>query len=124
MALENNQANSSSHGGPRRGAGRKAGVATKRTREIANKAAEEGITPLEFMLEIMRRDPGEIEDPRLAQSAMEMRFEAAKAAAPYIHPRLAAIEHTGKDGADLIPPPPVRPVLSREEWLLLHGIGA
>jgi hypothetical protein len=30
--------------------------------------------------------------------APPFRFEAAKAAAPYIHPRLAAIEHTGKGG--------------------------
>jgi hypothetical protein len=27
----------------------------------------------------------------------EVRFEAAKAAAPYVHPRLAAIEHAGND---------------------------
>ena len=26
------------------------------------------------------------------------RFEAAKAAAPYMHPKLAAVEHTGAEG--------------------------
>jgi hypothetical protein len=30
-----------------------------------------------------------------------MRFEAAKAAAPYVHPKLAAIEHSGPEGAPL-----------------------
>jgi hypothetical protein len=30
------------------------------------------------------------------------RFEAAKAAAPYVHPRLAAIQLTGRDGEDLL----------------------
>lgn len=28
----------------------------------------------------------------------ERRDDMAKAAAPYIHPRLQAVEHTGKDG--------------------------
>jgi len=30
------------------------------------------------------------------------RFEAAKAAAPYVHPRLAATQLTGTDGEDLV----------------------
>lgn len=102
MAFENNQKKSkesNGRGGARPGAGRKTGAATKRTREIADKAAEEGITPLEFMLQIMRTEPeqpdGEEFDWRLHQMRLEMRFEAAKAAAPYIHPRLAAVEHSG-----------------------------
>ena len=37
-------------------------------------------------------------------NAIVMRFEAAKAAAPYIHPRLAAVEHSGPDGGALLPP--------------------
>jgi hypothetical protein len=87
-------------GGARRGAGRPAGSATKRTREIADKAMTEGVSPLEFMLAVMRsEDPepkeGEEIDYRLAQMRLEMRFEAAKAAAPYIHPRLAAVEVSG-----------------------------
>ena len=51
-----------------------------------------GITPLQYLLDIMR---GELQDP-------VMRFEAAKAAAPYIHARLASTELTGKDGSDLV----------------------
>jgi len=74
------------HGGKRPGAGRKPGSATKRTREIAESAAEAGITPLEFMLNRMR-------DPAVDPNEQ---FEAAKAAAPYIHPRLAAVEHSGE----------------------------
>lgn len=98
---ENNQTKSNGRGGARKGSGRKAGSATKRTREIADKAAEDGVTPLEFMLAIMRTEPGDIEDPRLLVDHQAMRFEAAKAAAPYIHPRLAAVEHTAPDGIDL-----------------------
>lgn len=69
-------------GGKREGAGRPAGAITKRSREIAEKAAEEGITPLEYMLSIMR-------DPEMTT---ESRFEAAKAAAPYVHAKLAAVD--------------------------------
>lgn len=91
---ENNQPKSN-RGGKRVGAGRKAGSATKKTREIAEKAAQEGITPLEFMLAVMRA-PSDHEDPKVQCAREAMRFEAAKAAAPYIHPRLAAVEHSGK----------------------------
>lgn len=95
-----NQTNSNGRGGARPGAGRKKGSATKRTREIADRAVEEGITPLEFMLNVMRA-PSDHEDPKIQIAREAMRFEAAKAAAPYVHPRLAAVEHTGADGADL-----------------------
>jgi hypothetical protein len=86
---------SNGRGGKRVNAGRKVGAATKKTRLIAEKAMEEGITPLEFMLNVMRTEPGDIEDARLLAAHEAMRFEAAKAAAPYIHPRLAAVEHSG-----------------------------
>lgn len=118
MALENNQVDSS-HGGARKGAGRKTGSATKRTREIADKAAASGVTPLDVMLDNMvfahshaatllgkLLDAG-AEVPDGFDSLKELlRYrtlaqEAAKDAAPYIHPKLQAIEHTGKDGGPL-----------------------
>lgn len=88
-----NQAKSN-RGGARKGAGRKPGSATKKTRQVADKAAAEGLTPLEFMLNVMRADATH-EDPRVQVAREAMKFEAAKAAAPYIHPRLQAIEHSG-----------------------------
>ena len=100
MALENNQ-DDSSHGGARKGAGRKPGSATAKTRKIADKAACDGITPLEYMLQIMRMEEVETKDVRDMLAQRAMRFEAAKAAAPYIHPRLAAIEHTGANGGPI-----------------------
>ena len=75
-------------GGKRSGAGRKAGSVSKRTQAIAEKAFERGMTPLEFMLDVMR-------DTR---QEMSLRMDAAKASASYMHPRLAAVEVTGKDG--------------------------
>jgi hypothetical protein len=86
---ENNQTQSK-RGGVRKGAGRKAGSATQKTREIADKAAAAGITPLEVMLEAMNEFR--------ASGDLEKAAGFAKDAAPYIHPKLAAIEHTGKDG--------------------------
>lgn len=91
-----NQNNSNGRGGRRPGAGRKAGAATKRTREIADKAAEEGVTPLEFMLTVMRSEPPEGLEGNALVQAMSLRFEAAKAAAPYVHPRLSAVEMNAK----------------------------
>jgi len=67
-------------GGRRSGAGRPKGAATKRTREIADRAATEGVLPLEYMLGVMR--DGSAEPSR--------RDDMAKAAAPYVHARLSA----------------------------------
>ena len=53
--------------------------------------AASGETPLDYMLRVMR-DPA---------SDDERRDQMAKAAAPYVHPRLAAIQHTGKDGGPI-----------------------
>jgi hypothetical protein len=70
------------HGGRRAGAGRKAGSATRKTQEIVAAAMAEGLTPLEYMLAVLR-------DPAVAP---ERRDDMAKACAPYIHPRLSSIE--------------------------------
>ncbi len=86
------------------GAGRKTSALTIRTRAMAEHIIASGITPLEYMIALMRAPmPERFEDETLA--AYECRligwrtqgFEAAKAAAPYLHPRLAAIEHSSND---------------------------
>ena len=41
-------------GGARSGAGRPSGAVTRKTREIAEKAVAEGMTPLDFLLVAMR----------------------------------------------------------------------
>ena len=62
--------------------GRQKGIANKRTRDIADAAMAQGLTPLEYMLAVLRDETVE----------PERRDEMANAAAPYLHPRLAAIE--------------------------------
>ena len=91
-------------GGKREGAGRKTSSLTTKTREIAEKALSgelpanldyQTATPLEVMLQAMRFFAG--------QGHLDEAAKVARHAAPYIHPRLASVEHTGADGKDLIP---------------------
>ena len=74
-------------GGKRPGAGRKKGSRNKASaaRELAITAR--GLTPLAYILSIVRDETAKT----------ELRNDMAKAAAPYVHPRLAAVEHTGTD---------------------------
>jgi integrase len=78
------------HGGARKGGGRKAGALTTKARAIAEQAIADGITPLEVMLHAMRAT---FETGDLVAAA-----SLAKDAAPYAHPRLAAVEQSGPDG--------------------------
>lgn len=84
---ENIQKKSSGRGGRREGAGRPKGSATLKTRQKANEILEDGgITPLDYMLSVLRNE----------QLPHEDRMDAAKSAAPYVHPKLAATENVHK----------------------------
>lgn len=78
-------------GGNRPGAGRKAGTPNKASIERQKKVAATGITPLDYMLKVMR-------NPKADDSR---RDEMAKAAAPYVHPKLASMQHTGRNGGPI-----------------------
>lgn len=96
------------HGGARAGAGRPRGAASERTREIADKAVAEGLTPLEFMLGVLRSE----------DRPHEERFRAAVAAAPYIHPRLSAVDVKGDLTLNDVTAEPEQP---EAEWMAQHG---
>jgi hypothetical protein len=69
-------------GGARKGGGRRAGIPNKasiRRQEIVYKG---GLAPLDYLLQVMR-------DTELTRAE---RVEAAKAAAPYVHPRLSSVQ--------------------------------
>ncbi|PWE52895.1 hypothetical protein DEM27_28670 [Metarhizobium album] len=83
-------------GGKREGAGRPEGSPNKATAARQQEIADSGMTPLDYLLSVMR-DPDEGQDTRL---------EAAKAAAPYVHPKLASIQHAGTVG-----------FMTHEDWL-------
>lgn len=82
-------------GGKRPGAGRKQGAPNKATAARQKAVEKSGLTPLDYMLSIMRDTKLKTED----------RFEAAKAAAPYVHPKLANVDHKSSDGS-MSPPAP------------------
>ncbi len=86
--------------------GRTKGTANKRTRKIADQAAASGLTPLEYLLTVMRDEAQE----------QSVRLDAAKAAAPYIHPRLQATESTIK-GSTLPPYEAALMRLAQEELI-------
>lgn len=79
-------------GGKRTGAGRKVGSKAKKTQQLLENVTRSGLTPLEFLLEVMR----DAEVPR------DERIDAAKAAAPYVHSKMPM--------ALVTPPPPGGPV--------------
>ena len=90
-------------GGARSGAGRKPGGKNTKSREIADRAASEGITPLEVMLKAMRVSYAgyeaaavEVGKEEQAIGCLMKASEVAKDAAPYIHPRLASVDVKAK----------------------------
>ncbi len=123
-----------SRGGKRSGAGRPSGAVTKRSRDVADRAAQEGVTPLDVMLENMMHfrkvavdaentleglTAGEFSKqvPPTASPEEQFKFllaqvkktagfrqlaqEAARDAAGFIHPRLAAVTHAGPGGGPI-----------------------
>jgi hypothetical protein len=65
--------------------GRSKGTPNRATAAKASAIAASGLTPLDYMLSVLRDEA----------NSPEMRLDAANKAAPFVHPRLAAIEHSG-----------------------------
>jgi len=78
-------------GGRRPGAGRPKGSVCKASAAHQVRVAASGLTPLDFMLNLMRDKKAKLED----------RKWAAHAAAPYVHPRLMATTIVGEGGGPL-----------------------
>jgi hypothetical protein len=77
-------------GGKRKGAGRKKGAATKKTRLIADLATADGITPLEIMLQAMRH--------HYRANDIALAVAIARDVAPYMHPKLSAVAAITNEG--------------------------
>lgn len=97
------------NGGKRKGAGRPIGAASKKSRELQIQVMEEGITPLQVLINDMRyyyilgeqeflkiRGKELLEESydifKRAHNLKTIAKEYAGMAAPYIHPKLASIE--------------------------------
>src|SRR4029453_4893668 len=68
-------------GGRRAGSGRKKGQTIKRTQAIVEGALAEGISPLQYMLQVLRSSDAD----------MHRRDEMARASAAFVHPKLNAV---------------------------------
>lgn len=65
--------------------GRQKGTPNKTNAEREASIAASGLTPLDYLLQVMRTET----------AAENIRIDAAKAAAPYVHPKLANIQLAG-----------------------------
>ena len=74
-------------GGPKLG-GRRKGTTNKATARRKAEIAQSGLTPLQYMLGVLRDETNEL----------PVRMQAANSAAPYVHPRLTSVELGGPDG--------------------------
>lgn len=70
------------NGGKRPGAGRPKNAPNRKTREVVAAVEATGVTPLEYMLAVMRD----------VASEPAARLDAAKSAAPYVHSKLSSVE--------------------------------
>lgn len=97
--------------GHKRYGGRKKGVANKDTLPLKEKAKQLGIDPFEILLLFAKGDWESLGYPSASfvkegstfvneelYIKPEVRAKAAAEACQYIHPKLKAIEHSGKDG--------------------------
>jgi hypothetical protein len=93
----------------RKTGGRQKGTPNKKTAEMLAEIAAAGEMPLDYMLRVMR-DPTADNDRR---------DNMARAAAPYCHPRLAQIDHSGEIKQAYVARIPA-PVTTVDEWLRQH----
>ena len=99
-------------GGARANAGRKQGKPNALNAKARERAAASGLLPLDYLLSIVRND----------SEAQDVRIDAAKAAAPYLHARLASIDMTSKTDYThrVISDRP----LTEDEWTEAVGVGS
>lgn len=98
----------SSHGGSRPGAGRKPGKRSRKTAELIKAVEAAGITPLDYMLSILRDET----------KTENIRLQAARDSAPYIHSKLQSLEvESSVTTNHVVSSKP----LDIDEWLAKHG---
>lgn len=104
--MKNNAPKSSPHGGKRSNAGRPKGVQNKLNAVVKAEILKSAkVLPLEFLLQIQNEpEPTRRanEEPLVFVARYQLwatqRLDAAKAAAPFVHAKLQAIEHSGPGG--------------------------
>jgi hypothetical protein len=120
-------------GGKRTGAGRKKGSGTVRMSGLeAIELARQGESPLEYMLRVMRTTDADLlalekrghldtaERIKLQADRDKRRDWASQAAAPYVHPRLSAVDVTESPDQSKSEEDNILPYLTDEELDALH----
>lgn len=98
---------SAEKGGARPGAGRKKGSPNKASQKRQEQIASTGSTPLDVIIRRMRYHESlaiqalEAKDTAEGERHLREADDAARAAAPYVHPKLQAIQHTGRAGGPI-----------------------
>lgn len=77
--------------GKKTGGGSRKGIPNKATAKREARIAASGLTPLDYMLEVMRDE----------SQKLGIRLSAACSAAPYVHPKLANVNLAGQGGGPL-----------------------
>lgn len=93
----------------RKTGGRTKGTPNKKTTKLAEEVKRKGVTPLEYMLEVLRNE----------ENPADVRMDAAKSAAPYVHSKMPT--------AIVAASPPSGPITEDDETLLdqyLNGLHA
>lgn len=94
-------------GTPKTG-GRKAGTRNKKTAELIKAVEEGGITPLDYLLSVLRDE----EKPE------NIRLQAARDSAPYVHQKLQSLEvQSNVTTNHVVSDKP----LDIDEWIEKHG---
>lgn len=106
-------------GGARPGAGKRKGVPNKANAERLARCQASGATPFDVLIDGMRYHHGHakeaVKEGNHEKAVVEFGHAGryAKDAAPYVHARLAAVEHSGTDGS------PIKIVIAGSDSALL-----
>ena len=88
------------HGGAREGAGKPKHSRTRRSEASMALAAEKGVDPVEMLLDLTKWAYDQFK-ANPAKDTADMVRDYAKECAPYVSPKLAAIEASGPDGGPI-----------------------
>jgi hypothetical protein len=74
-------------------------VPNKKARDLLKRVETEGWNPLDLMLHVMRE--------HAAAGRWDQAADLAKNIAPYVHPKLAAVQHSGDESVERLEPPEI-----------------
>jgi hypothetical protein len=89
------------HGGARAGAGKPKGASTRRAEQSMAMAEAKGVDPVEMLLDLTKWAFEQFTANQTRENA-DMVRDYAKEAAPYVRPKLSAVEASGPNGGAIV----------------------